>query len=293
LADSMMRMLAASLLAIAVIAGTVADRPRVNEPLHIGGFRVIAADFHTHSSTWSDGATTPWGLVLEAQRHGLDAIAITGHNQVMDSHWGRWFARQIAGPIVFTGEEILTTKTHIVAVGIERTVSWRQSAAAQIDDIHAQGGVAIAVHPVASFWPGFDDAAMARLDGAEICHPLLTPFPEAQADFEQFAARGTMAAIGSSDFHGLGPMGACRTFVFARDHSERAILDAIRARQTVVYGLNGAVYGDPALVALAEADGRPRDAARHAASPTPEHPWLAWISRIAGIVGLVLIVWRG
>jgi hypothetical protein len=286
----MMRTPAASLLAIAVIAGTVADRPRANQPLHIGGFRVIAADFHTHSSTWSDGAITPWGLVLEAQRHGLDAIAITGHNQVMDSRWGRWFSRRIAGPIVFTGEEILTTKTHIVAVGIERTVSWRQSAAAQIDDIHAQGGVAIAVHPVAIYWPGFDSAAMTRLDGAEICHPLAVAFPEAQADLEHFAARASLAAIGSSDFHGLGPMGACRTFVFTRDGSARAILDAIRARQTVVYGLNGAVYGDPTLVALAESDGRLRVAARNAAAPTLEHPWLTWTSRVAGVAGLFLLI---
>jgi hypothetical protein len=286
----MMRTLAGSLLTIAIVAGTVADRPRANEPLHIGGFRVIAADFHTHSSTWSDGTITPWGLVLDAQRHGLDAIAITGHNQVADSRWGRWFSQQIDGPLVLTGEEILTTTTHIVAVGIERTVSWRQNAAAQIADIHAQGGIAIAVHPVAVFWPGFDAAAMASLDGAEICHPLLMPFPDALAELEQFAAKDTMAAIGSSDFHGLGPMGACRTFVFARDNSERAILDAIRARQTVVYGLNGAVYGDPALVALAEADGRPRAAARHAASPAPEHPWLTWTSRFAGVAGLLLLV---
>jgi hypothetical protein len=293
LADSMMRTLGTLLLSVAVVCGTVADRPRAPEPIHIGGFRVMAADFHTHSSTWSDGATTPWGLVLEAQRRGLDAIAITGHNQVMDGRWGRWFSRQIAGPIVFTGEEILTTKTHIVAVGIERAVSWRQSAAAQIDDIHAQGGVAIAVHPVKSFWPGFDDAAIRRLDGAEICHPLLTPFPEAQADFEQFAAQATMAAIGSSDFHGLGPMGACRTFVFTRDRGEHAILDAIRARQTVVYGLNGAVYGDPALVALAEADGRLRAAARAARSPSPQRPWLTWTSRLAGVAGLLFVVMAG
>jgi hypothetical protein len=102
----MMRMPAAGLVALAIICGTAADRPRVNRPLHIGGYRVVAADFHTHSSTWSDGAITPWGLVLEAQRHGLDAIAITGHNQMADSRWGRWFSQQIDGPLVFTGEEI-------------------------------------------------------------------------------------------------------------------------------------------------------------------------------------------
>ena len=52
------------LLGLAIAAGTLADRPRSRRALIIGGYLVLAADFHTHSSMWSDGALTPWGLVL-------------------------------------------------------------------------------------------------------------------------------------------------------------------------------------------------------------------------------------
>jgi hypothetical protein len=97
---------------------------------------------------------------------------------------------------------------------------------------------------------------MQRLDGAEICHPSIFVYEEGQRDLERFAARAPMATIGSSDFHGLGPMGICRTYVFASAATEQGILDGVRAHRTVAYGR---AYGDPALVGLAADAGGLRD----------------------------------
>ena len=284
------RLVSAWLLVLAIAAGTAADRPRMNPPLTLGGYRVLAADFHTHSSMWSDGALTPWGLVLEAERQGLDAISITGHNETWDGRLGQRFSRLVGGPTVLAGEEILSEPNyHLIAVGIARTVSFRQSAASAIDDIHRQGGIAIAAHPFPDFSAGYDAAAMERLDGAEICHPGVYVRERAQHDLERFAARAPVAAIGSSDFHGLGPMGFCRTYVFARDNTEQAILDAVRAHRTVVYGRDGQAYGDPALVRLAagRVGLREREPSRSSVG------WLDAISRIGGILGVAgLILFR-
>jgi hypothetical protein len=280
------RTAAAVLLTIAIAAGTAADRPRRAAPLTLGGDRVLAADFHIHSSMWSDGALTPWGLVLEAQRQGLDAIAITGHNELLDSRAGRWFSERIGGPTVISAEEILTPWHHVIAVGIERAVDLRLDVAAQADEVHRQGGVAIAAHPLAEFWPGFDAAAMERLDGAEICHPLIYVDARVQPELERFAARGRFTAIGSSDYHGLGRMGMCRTYVFARDASAAAILDALRAHRTVVYGMGGKAYGDPALVRLAE----DHPQLRAAATLDERAGALDWFGRAAGILGLLALI---
>ncbi|HEV3140743.1 MAG TPA: PHP-associated domain-containing protein [Vicinamibacterales bacterium] len=284
------RAVSALLFASAVVAGTIADRPLVRRVRVIGEYRVLAVDFHTHSSMWSDGALTPWGLVLEARRAGLDAIAITGHNEVLDARIGRRFSRTIGGPTVLVGEEVLSApQYHLIAVGISERVSFQQRAAGAIDEVHRQGGIAIAAHPMPEFWAGWDADAMKRLDGAEICHPLIYPIDHAQADFERFAARGSVAAIGSSDFHGLGPMGACRTFVFASHDSPSAIIDAVRAHRTVVYGRDGRAYGDPSLIPLAErahlVDAA--DAWRDRGSI------LEWWSRLAGVAGLAGIVTFG
>ena len=53
-------------------------------------------------------------------------------------------------------------------------------------------------------------------------------YEAARAALEQFARRTPAAAIGSSDFHGLGRLGLCRTFVFARGNKADDILEAVR-----------------------------------------------------------------
>ena len=53
-----------AILAIAIGAGSIADRVTARPPITLGGYRVLAVDFHVHRSMWSDGALTPWGLVL-------------------------------------------------------------------------------------------------------------------------------------------------------------------------------------------------------------------------------------
>jgi len=278
------------LLVVALAIGFVVDRPVAREPLTIGGYRVLTADLHTHSSTWSDGALTPWGIVLEARRQGLDVVAITGHNEVLDAKVGRWFSRIVGGPTVLVGEEILheprsKPNYHLIAAGISEPVSPWQSAASAIDDIHRQGGIAIAAHPRPELWPAYDAETMRRLDGAEICHPMIYSLPDVQRELVEFAARGQVAAIGSSDFHGIGPMGMCRTFVFARDASEQSVLDAIRSQRTVVFGLPDRPFGDPALVKLVATDARLKNQAVTDWRGGP----LDWTNRIAAILALAVI----
>ena len=277
-------------LAAAVLAGSIGDAtPERARPLTLGGYQVLAADFHVHSSMWSDGAVTPWGIVLQAKRDGLDAIAFTGHNQIWDGKAVRRFSALVDGPTVIPGQEILSPGYHIIAVGTDTVIEGGHSAASLISEVHRQGGIAIAAHPFREMWAGFDDAAMKTLDGAEICHPMIYALDHAQPELEQFAARGRFSAIGSSDFHGVGRLGLCRTYVFARDATAEAILDAIRARRTVVYGRGGKAYGEPSLVQLAEQHPRLREAAT---VDVPAGP-LAWTSRVAGVLGLLGLVLTG
>lgn len=278
-----LRRLSVAALALAVAAGSIADRPPSRPPLTLGGYRVLEADFHAHSSTWSDGACTPFGLVLEAERQNLDVLAITGHNEVLDARVGRWFSERIGGPTVLVGQEILAPGHHIIGLDTDEVVDSRLTTADQIREIHRQGGIAIAAHPVPAFWAGFEGEAMQLLDGAEICHPLIYAHRDAAAALEAFSAGRSWAMIGSSDFHGTGRLGQCRTVVFARDASSTAVLEALRAKRTVVYGLDGKAYGDPELIALAAAHPELRERATTDARPG----WLDWISRVFGVAGLL------
>jgi hypothetical protein len=280
------RRLAAGLIAVSLIAGTCSDSPHKHPPLVLGGYHVLAADFHVHGFPLSWATLAPWDLVLEAQRQGLDAIAITGHNHVWVAKVGSWFSHLIGGPTIVIGEEIIAPTYHLLAIGIDHTIDWKLPAAAAIDEVHRQGGVAIAAHPLFKYWAAFDSNAMSKLDGSEVLHPLGYARPPAYLQFQQFYARKPMTAIGDSDFHGLGPMGICRTYVFARDDSPSAIVDALRAGHTAVYDRDGRSYGDPDLIRLASQ--HPEFRPYQFDQQPPD--FLATLSRIAGVTGLFIFL---
>jgi hypothetical protein len=278
------------LLGAALTLGTLSDTPRTASPLTLGGYRVLAADFHVHSFPLSWATLAPWDTVLEARHQALDVIAMTGHNHVWVAQVGRWFSQSIGGPTVLVGEEIVAPRYHLLAIGIHSTVSWKQTAARAIAEVHRQGGVAIAAHPVASYWPAYDRGALQSLDGAEILQPIVYVRPGAFHELQEFFERAPLSAVGDSDFHGLGPMGICRTYVFANEDSDRAVIEALRARRTVVYDRDGHSWGDPELIRVAARDPR----FQQLRSFPPDRRVLVAASRICGFAGLLLalILWR-
>jgi hypothetical protein len=281
-----LRWIAAGLLAVSLAAGTIGDSSPSKPRMIVGGYQVLTADFHVHSFPLSWATLAPFETMTEARRQGLDAIAIVGHNHLWVSKVGRWFSRWAGGPLVLTGEEIVSAHYHLLAIGIESTIDWRQTAASAIGQVHRQDGVAIAAHPVAMYWAAYDAEAMHALDGAEIVHPAAYGSGEIAAQLRQFYNRAPLTAIGDSDYHGLGPVGLCRTYVFTKEATQRGIIDALRHGRTVVYDRTGRAYGDPALIRLAAKEGLPNAASR----ATPAAGFLMRLSRIAGIFGLVAAV---
>jgi predicted metal-dependent phosphoesterase TrpH len=107
------------------------------------------ADLHMHT-TVSDGWPTPRELVDHAARRAkLDVIAVTDHDTIEGALQAQEHAAKRAKFRVIVGEEVSSRDGHIVALFLERRVRPGMSAAATVDAIHDQGGLAIAVHP---FW---------------------------------------------------------------------------------------------------------------------------------------------
>jgi predicted metal-dependent phosphoesterase TrpH len=251
------RGMAGILVVAGVTIGTLSDRFPTRLPFRAEGYEVLAGDFHVHAFP-GDGALAPWTLRDEARRAGLDVLAVTNHNRTFTARFAGWLSSQSDGPIVIPGEEITALDYHLIAIGVDRTVSSHQPAAGAIADVHAQGGLAIAAHPMPSEFHGYDDdATVAQLDGTEAAHPA-----RERHDQEQFAAffdrarrlNPRVAPIGSSDFHVSPQLGLCRTFIFVRARTAAGTLEAIRNGRTVASDEWGRLYGDPALVKLLERD---------------------------------------
>jgi predicted metal-dependent phosphoesterase TrpH len=101
-------------------------------------------------TTISDGWPTPQELVDHAARRAkLDVIAVTDHDTIEGALRARDHAARRARFHVIVGEEVSSRDGHIVALFLERRVRPGMSAAATVDAIHNQGGLAVAVHP---FW---------------------------------------------------------------------------------------------------------------------------------------------
>ena len=257
--------LAFLLLVIGIIVGTLRDDVPERPVVMRAGLRVIEADFHAHTR-FSDGFLSPFDLVLQARRRRLDALAITDHNLVFPAQLGAWFSRLIGGPTIVVGEEITTTRYHVHGLGLQHRVDASMSLDRVIDDVHAQGGVVIAAHPVGLFWPSLVPAR-PRMDGSEVMHPIALGsarnrfswrWEEMRRYYLDARATGQpFTAIGSSDYHFFSPLGVCRTLVFVERNDAASILAALHAGRTVVYDLEGRAYGDAALIDALQRDPYP------------------------------------
>jgi len=274
------------LFVASVIAGTLIDAPHRTAP---GGPTVLTGDFHVHAFP-ADGMLPVWEIQREAERRGLDVVAITNHN--------RNFAMPLAGatgllkdyPIVIASQELTTAHYHMAAVGVDEMIDWRLTALDAITAIHAQGGVAIASHPVPISWTDLDSRALASLDGAEVAHPTILGVRKREFQLRQFYERTRsvnpgVAPIGSTDYHGGAPLGVCRTYLVVDEVSRKGVLDAIRGGRTVASGPGGLLVGDTDLV---------RAVQDHLGNAQPPNfGWAAstWLALLA-LISLAVVVVR-
>lgn len=261
------RVMAWLLLAAGLALAAIVPEPPLAPRRAHGGLVVLAGDFHVHSFP-GDGALPPWDLAREARRRGLDVVALTNHNSMLSSRLARMVPAPSAGALLIPGQELTAAGYHMGAIGVPSPIAWRQSAVSAAAEIRARGGVSIAFHPAGPHAMSFEDA-LDVVDGFEAAHPLMHTFEEGRRDMEAFyrrakARRPALAAIGSTDFHHFAPVGLARTYLFARDASQGAVLDAIRGGATVACDGRGHTSGPADLVAVVGADCRRAATARPA-----------------------------
>jgi len=114
------------------------------------------ADTHIHTN-YSDGLMTPEATVDYIAAHTpLSVIAITDHNTAAGAFVAQAHAQRYAPHLeVIIGQEVTTDEGDVVGLFLKATLPTYKTAAAAIAAIHAQGGLAVAVHPF-SRWVTFN-----------------------------------------------------------------------------------------------------------------------------------------
>jgi predicted metal-dependent phosphoesterase TrpH len=110
------------------------------------------ADIHIHT-TYSDGLMTPEAVVeYAATETQLSVIAITDHDTIAGAVAARRYwqcnQRDLSHLDIIIGSEITSRDGDIVGLFLKEDVPAGLSAAETVQAIHAQSGLAIAVHPL-------------------------------------------------------------------------------------------------------------------------------------------------
>ena len=199
---------------------------------------MLSVELHTHSALSHDGRD-PVDLLLEqAAAVGLDALAVTDHDEIDASIDAAERAAEY-GLVGIVGMEVTTAAGHVLAFGIEDLIPSGLDFAETLDRIHADGGIAVVPHPFQKTRHGVaahvSESALASADAIEAYNSRLFT-GRANRRAERFALRNDLPTTAGSDAHISEMVGQAVTEVDADERDAAAILRAIADGRTSVVG---------------------------------------------------------
>jgi predicted metal-dependent phosphoesterase TrpH len=183
----------------------------------------ISADLHVHTTYSKDSLITPKDLVFYAKKRGLNAVAVTDHDQLEG-------ARKIAKEtdfLIISGVEVSSRDGHIVALNVQELIPKGLSAAETVERIHGAGGVAIACHPYVYFKGCLKEKVSATFDAIEVINARAFPFKRSVEKAEELAKKFGLSRVAGTDAHYGPQIGYGYTVIEAADSSLEAIAKAI------------------------------------------------------------------
>ncbi len=196
--------------------------------------RLLKGDLHMHTGA-SDGVQTAEELAWRAKRHGLDFIAITDHNQTINSE----SLPRVDGVTVIPGLEWTHYKAHANFLGCDQPYDGsfiannRDEISAHFNSAHQRGATIVANHPFDEACPFQLELASLPIDLIEVWNgPMRESNLKAIGYWHNLLLAGQKVAIsGGSDFHRDTPflfLGGPTTCVYALSNSPADILEALR-----------------------------------------------------------------
>jgi predicted metal-dependent phosphoesterase TrpH len=197
------------------------------------------ADLHIHTLA-SDGISTVTEILDQADRVGLDVIAITDHERVDAAHAARAMAEKRGSRVqVIIGEEITTRSGHLVALSIEQRIRPWGTLKASVAHVHEQGGLAVIAHPLVPYPLCVGAGSILKLfdeqdpifhpDAIEVFNPT-TARMRWTRELPDFARSLRVTLVAGSDAHRAADVGHALTRFTGT--SAEDLLGAIRAAAT-------------------------------------------------------------
>jgi predicted metal-dependent phosphoesterase TrpH len=183
----------------------------------------IKADLHVHTTYSKDSLITPKDLVYYAKKRGLNAVAVTDHNELE----GAYKIAKETDFLIIPGMEVSSSDGHIVALNVKELIPRGFSAAETVTRIHKAGGIAIACHPYASFKGSLKENIYETFDAIEIINARAFPFKKSVKKAIQTAERLGLSRVAGTDAHYGPQIGYGYTVIESEEASVEAITKAI------------------------------------------------------------------
>ncbi len=183
----------------------------------------IKADLHVHTTYSKDSLITPKDLIYYAKKRGLNAVAVTDHNQLE----GAWKIAKETDFLVIPGMEISSADGHITALNIKELIPRGLSAVETVERIHRAGGVAIACHPYVLFKGCLRDNVCATFDAIEVINARAFPYKRSMKKAEEAAEHFKLSRVAGTDAHYGPQIGYGYTAIEAAEPTVEAIAKAI------------------------------------------------------------------
>ena len=188
-------------------------------------------DLHIHTYHSACSRIRPKKLLQIAKKRGLNGIAVTDHNTIKGGLETKKLNKDKNFEVII-GAEIKTDKGEILGYYLKKEIKSRTPEAV-IDEIHKQGGIAVAAHPFT--WgllrtaAKFDKKELKKLDGFETFNSRNT-FRWENELAVQFAQKHKLAQTAGSDSHFYYEIGRAFTLF------NGSLRDAIKKRKTIIMG---------------------------------------------------------
>jgi len=215
-------------------------KPALRTRLAERGF--IHVDLHMHTDHSPDCATPVQTLLETAAEVGLDAIAITDHNEISGALDAR--AKANGRLKVIVAEEVKTAdQGEVIGLFIEEKIPRGMTLQETIAEIRRQGGLVYVPHPFDRMHsvPDYEHLldVVEDLDAMEVFNPrvAISAFNEEAA---RFAAKYRIVAGAGSDSHVAQGLGSVKIRMRDFDGPEEFLeslrdADIVRKRQSLLY----------------------------------------------------------
>jgi predicted metal-dependent phosphoesterase TrpH len=185
---------------------------------------LIDVDLHMHTSHSHDCATDPAALLDHCIAQGLNAVAITDHNEIA----GALEAAALGKPItVIVGEEVKTSQGEVIGLFLTEKIERGMTMAETIGQIQAQEGLVLMPHPFDRLHTIPDASTLLRhldqIDIFEVYNSRLL-FDSFNDDALRFATKYNLVQSAGSDAHVLQGIGTAINRIPAFDGPEEFLV---------------------------------------------------------------------